>query len=85
MSNTSLKFAVVIALFAGLLAGGGLARAESPKEELARVRAEIKQLKAAKAEARAEASLAKARAELARLKGPAAAAPAAAPAVAASM
>ena len=75
MSNTSTRFALIISLLAGLLAGAGLARAETPKEELARTRAEIKALKAEKAAVRTETQLAKARAELARLKG--AAAPAA--------
>lgn len=80
MSKASLRFALILSLFAGLLVGADLARAETPKEELARTRAEIKALKAAKAEARAEVSLTKARAELARLKGAAAPAAPAAPA-----
>lgn len=69
MSKTFIRVAVIASLFAGLLAGAGLARAETPKEELARTRAEIKALTTARAEARAEASLAKARAQLEKLRG----------------
>jgi hypothetical protein len=78
MSNTSTRFALIISLLAGLLAGAGLARAETPKEELARTRAEIKALKAEKAAVRTETQLAKARAELVKLKGAGPAAPASA-------
>ena len=75
MSKNITRFALIVSLLAGMFAGAGLARAETPKEELARTRAEIKALRAEKAAVRTEAQLARARAELARLKG--AAAPAA--------